>query len=160
VRITFFDHICPDSRLSRLKARAFLQIVRISIHLPASVEVICGKCFSACHSISSILFDAASPFCGRGQDLLAGKRLALKNYKALQLSRTYCSRAHQGRGCLWATVSHPVNVTYGTHILHRSVISLAAMSGLPERCTLIWLWKWWISCPLQCGISTEVWRWI
>jgi phage protein U len=49
-----------NSRLSRLEKEAFCGSGLQSIHLPGSLEVICGSCFSSCRSLSSVTFDSLS----------------------------------------------------------------------------------------------------
>jgi hypothetical protein len=49
-----------NSRLSRLEKTAFFQSGLRSLHVPASVEVICESCFCECSSLTSVTFDSLS----------------------------------------------------------------------------------------------------
>jgi hypothetical protein len=71
VSITFEAY----SQLSELAGGAFCESGLTSIHLPASVTVIGGFCFSGCHELASITFDRASKFQGSDGYLLAGLSL-------------------------------------------------------------------------------------
>jgi hypothetical protein len=50
----------PESRLSRIAAEAFCETGLIEIVIPASVEMLCMKCFVQCRLLSSITFERNS----------------------------------------------------------------------------------------------------
>jgi hypothetical protein len=50
-----------DSKLSQIERDAFCESGLTSIHLPASVEVICERSFFGCTLLTSISFESRSP---------------------------------------------------------------------------------------------------
>jgi hypothetical protein len=49
-----------DLKLQRIEKSAFPQSGLTSIHIPASVEVLCERCFSDCESLTSVTFELHS----------------------------------------------------------------------------------------------------